>query len=168
MKKDNAQLIHQDSGRSEYFTPIEIVEAARELMGTIDLDPASSVLVNRRIKASYIYTKEDDGLSHDWFGNVWLNHPFSRKNNPLWIAKLVEEHLAVDMQICCITFAATSEKWFQPLLKYPQCFLSPRTNYYLPDGSLKKGVTKGSVVTYLGDDVLRFTEVFNNFGVVKI
>jgi hypothetical protein len=67
-----------------------------------------------------------------------------------------------------ITYACTSEKWFQPLLQKPQCFLSPRTNYYLPDGSVKKGVTKGSVVTNFGADVSRFREAFASLGVVKI
>jgi len=53
-------------------------------------------------------------------------------------------------------------------LYFPQCFLQPRTNYYLPDGSLKKGVTKGSVVTYMGPNLKRFREVFTKHGVVKV
>ena len=44
----------------------------------------------------------------------------------------------------------------------------PLPNYYLPDGSVKKGVTKGSVVTYFGEDVSRFREAFASLGVVKI
>jgi hypothetical protein len=70
-------------------------------------------------------------------------------------------------QACCITFAATSEAWFRPLLAYPQCFIHGRTNYYLPDGTKKKDVTKGSVVTYLGDNTERFKEVFSKIGTVK-
>ena len=44
----------------------------------------------------------------------------------------------------------------------------PVPNYYLPDGSVKKGVTKGSVVTYFGLDVEGFSEAFASLGVVKI
>lgn len=166
--KNNMQLINQDSGNYEYYTPIEIVDAAREVMGSIDLDPASSLEANRRIGAAKFWTKEDNGLSLPWIGTIWLNHPFSRINNPLWISRLIQEYIVKNAsQACCITYSVTSEKWFQPLLKYPQCFLSPRTNYYLPDGTKKTGVTKGSVVTYLGPNVLHFRQVFSRFGVVK-
>jgi len=34
--------------------------------------------------------------------------------------------------------------------------------------SVKKGVTKGSVVTYFGEDVSRFREAFASLGFVKI
>ena len=163
---NNAQLINQDSGNFEYYTPMEIVEAARLVMGSIDLDPASSAKANERIKALKYYS--EGALEKPWFGNIWMNHPFSRINNPLFVGKLVEWYESMSgRQACCITFAATSGKWFQPLLNYPQCFLSPRTNYYMPDGKKKRGVTKGSVVTYLGGNTEKFKEVFGRFGVVK-
>jgi len=44
----------------------------------------------------------------------------------------------------------------------------PLSNYYLPDGSVKKGVTKGSVVTYFGENDSRFREAFASLGFVKI
>jgi len=57
-----------------------------------------------------------------------------------------------------------------PLLAFPQCFIHGRTNYYLADGTLKKGVTKGSVVTYVGpaEKWDMFKEVFSSIGTVKI
>ena len=167
---NNSQLINQDSGDFEYYTPIEIVDAAREVMGSITLDPFSSRQANEEIKAEIYFTIEDSGLSQVWGGNIWMNHPFSRNMNKLCIEMLLDEYInGLVNQACCITFAATSEKWFQPLLDFPQCYLSPRTNYYLPDGTLKRGVTKGSVITYLGDNVDKFIAVFDGkFGKVKI
>ena len=164
---NNAQLINQDSGNFEYYTPIEIVEAARNVMGSIDLDPASSAMANKRIKATRFYSC--GGLDKPWFGNVWMNHPFSRENNPQWIKKLINEYnINPDLAACCITYVSTSEKWFRPLLDFPQCFLFPRTNYYTPDGEKKTGVTKGSVVSYLGVNREKFVDVFHHkFGVVK-
>jgi len=163
---DNAQLVNQDSGNYEYYSPPEIIEAVRVVMGGIDLDPASSVKANQIVKATNFFF--DNGLVRPWLGNVWMNHPFSRVNNPLWVNKLVSEYKIGNIyQACCITYAATSEKWFQPLFEYPQCFLSPRTNYYLPDGTKKRGVTKGSVVTYMGANNDWFKECFSRFGVVK-
>lgn len=167
---NNSQLINQDSGNSEYYTPIEIVNAAREVMGSIDLDPFSSEKANEVVRAKIFYHKERDGFSHPWFGNVWMNHPFSKANNKRCIKALVAEFkYGYVNQACCITFTATSEKWFQPLLDFPQCYLAPRTNYYLPDGSLQRGTPKGSVVTYLGDNVNKFIDEFHDeFGKVKI
>ncbi len=82
-----AQLINQDSGNQEYYTPVEIVDAAARTMGYIDLDPASSGAANKTVRAARFFTSEDDGLSRSWEGRIWLNHPFGRKENPLWIGK---------------------------------------------------------------------------------
>jgi hypothetical protein len=87
---DNHQLIHQDSGNCDYYTPPKIIAAAHILLGTIDLDPASSLKANETVKAKRIYTKADNGLAQPWEGNVWMNHPFSRQGNREWIGKLVE------------------------------------------------------------------------------
>lgn len=164
-----AQLINQDSGDYEYYSPLPIVDAARNTMGGIDLDPFSSLTANEKIKATKIFTLDDCGFKNKWFGRVWMNHPFSREMNVRCIQKIdLEYKLKRIEQACCITFAATSEKWFQPLMLYPQCYLSPRTNYYMPDGTLKKGVTKGSVVTYFGDNLDAFVAEFKKFGRIKV
>lgn len=164
---DNAQRINQTSGKVEYYTPPSIIEAARKTMGRIDLDPCSSAKANETVKAKKFYSQ--DGLTRMWMGRVWMNHPFSRKENPLWVDKLIYEykHGLVEAA-CCITFASTSEAWFTPLLRHPQCFLIPRTNYLLPNGEIFRGVTKGSVVTYLGKNVQLFREHFEKLGVIKI
>lgn len=160
-----AQLINQTSGCVEYYTPAAIIEAVRRTMGGIDLDPASSPTANRVVQARSIFTPADDGLSQRWHGRVWMNHPFGRESNRLWITKLVEEFQSGHVeQACCITFASTSEAWFTPLFAFPLCFLSPRTNYLLPDGSVKRGVTKGSVVAYLGANEAEFARQFRQMG----
>lgn len=163
------QRINQESDKVEYYTPQEIVEAARRVMGEIDLDPASSSEANKRIKTLWFFDRHNNGLNQQWRGRVWMNHPFSRVNNPLWIAKLESEFESRRVtQACCITFAATSEKWFQPLLRRPQCFLCPRTDYFLPNGEKLRGVTKGSVVTYYGKNVATFAREFEKLGTVKV
>lgn len=163
------QLINQDSGDVEYYTPPEIVDAARRTMGGIDLDPFSSAAANARVGATRFYTAQDDGLKQDWVGRFWMNHPFSRVMNPLCVQKAESEYaVGRATEGCSISFAATSEGWFQPLLRRPQCYLSPRTNYYLPDGTKKRGVTKGSVVTYFGRNLDAFAREFAALGVIKV
>ena len=182
---NTVSLLLQDSGTVEYYTDPRIIEAARRVMGGIDLDPASSQLANCTVKARMFFSLQDDAvvptLSRNWGtvekpNRLWMNHPFGRREktcksncqkkkckergyhitqdvpgNQDWVEKLVAEYEAGRLsQACCITFAATSEAWFQPLYQGCMCFLSPRTNYYLPNGKKKKGVTKGSVVTYFG------------------
>lgn len=166
---DNAKLINQDSGKVEYYTPRWIIEAARSIMRNIDLDPASSVKANQTVKANQYFNCE--GLSRTWSASsIWLNHPFSRKENSLWINKLMSEYNFRHFnEACCITYASTSEKWFKPLMDYPQCYFFKRVNYI--DGLTglpKKGVTKGSVVTYLGPNVEKFYSVFSQYGKVMV
>lgn len=193
------QLINQTSGEVDYYTDPKILEAARAVMGGIDLDPASSHAANKHVKAKIYAGVQFDGtfingLNEQWFGRIWMNHPFGRpetacvqpcnrkKKNPkhichsmdyfgnaAWVNKLVAEFVCDHVkEALCITYACTSEAWFQPLLMLPQCFLCPRTNYYLPDGTVKKGVTKGSVVTYLGPNTNAFAKAFRDFGKIKI
>lgn len=162
------QRINADSNCDEYYTPEFIIGAARRVMGEIDLDPASSSEANKRVKTLWFFDQNNDGLMQEWRGRVWMNHPFGRLTNKPWVAKLAAEYASGRVtEAVCITFAATSEKWFQPLIKQPQCYLAPRTNYCLPNGKLKRGVTKGSVVTYFGHNVLKFATEFRPFGTIK-
>ena len=164
----NHQHINADSGSDEYFTPGNIIECARLVLGRIDLDPASSLEANATVQADRFFTIADDGLHQEWGGRIWMNHPFGRKTNKPWVDKLVSEYRAGRVtEAVCITFAATSEQWFRPLLYEVQCYLHGRTNYYLPDGTLKRGVTKGSVLTYFGPAPCLFAEAFRKTGTVK-
>lgn len=166
---ENHQHINSDSGSDEYYTPQEIIEAARRTMGEIDLDPASSSEANKRVKTLWFFDQHNDGLKAEWRGRVWMNHPFGRTTNRPWIKKLVSEYESGRVtEACCITFASTSEEWFRPLLAFPQCYIHGRTNYFLADGTPKKGVTKGSVITYLGKNVEKFKVEFQSFGTIKI
>ena len=170
---DNAKLINQDSGKTAYFTQPDIIEAARATMGRIDLDPASCAAANAIVKASRYFDAMLDGLKQPWLGNVWLNHPFSRQGNPLWIKKAVSEFESGHAdQITCITFASTSEEWTEPLFNFPICFLRPRTNYLIvgADGRLVEttDVTKGSMVTYMGQHVDQFVAKFSKLGKVML
>lgn len=59
-----------------WYTPKEWVEAARGIMGSIDLDPASSAAANRNVLAKQYFTEKENGLSQSWNSpNVFLNPP---------------------------------------------------------------------------------------------
>ena len=60
----------------DWYTPPPVVEAARTVMGGIDLDPASCAEANRVVRATTWWDETDSPLTRRWFGRVWLNPPF--------------------------------------------------------------------------------------------
>ena len=65
--------VANNSGDNEWYTPKPYIDAARAVMGNIDIDPASSDEANKIVQASKIYTAEDSGLKHDWAKITWIN-----------------------------------------------------------------------------------------------
>lgn len=152
MEKNNkAQILQQDSGDYERWTKVYILEGASELMGGITLDVSSCEVANSRHNLiKYFYDIYTDGLTMRWFGKVWMNHPFSRVGNKLWIQKLLTEYNAGNIeQACCITYAAMNARWLSPLLSFPQYFFIGRVEYESPNGGSEGQVLKDSVVTFL-------------------
>lgn len=63
-------------GTDEWLTPPDILEK----LGAFDLDPCAPVLARRPWStAAHHFTIEDDGLSRNWHGRVWMNPPFGRE-----------------------------------------------------------------------------------------
>ncbi|CAM4444417.1 DNA N-6-adenine-methyltransferase [Vibrio agarivorans] len=58
---------HSTNKNDLWFTPAEFIEAARNTLGTIDLDPASCLQANNTVKANRYYTEQTNGLDKPWF-----------------------------------------------------------------------------------------------------
>jgi hypothetical protein len=161
------------SKSNEWYTLPEYIEAARTVMGGIDLDPASSEAANRTVQAVRYYTQEDDGLSQPWYGRVWLNPPYGKRNNTtsnqlLWSSRLIQEYTTGNVtEAVLLVNAVTGNKWFCPLKQYPICFPDERLDFM--DGNtseLSKQPTHSNALVYFGRNVATFVQVFEQFGPV--
>ena len=92
-------------GKDECYTPKWIFEG---LGLRFDLDVASSNHPLVDVPADNRYTIEDDGLSQPWFGNVWMNQPFT-KVTP-WVDKWLEHGNGL-----CLTTLSSNGKWVNKL-----------------------------------------------------
>lgn len=165
-----AREILHSSATNEWYTPSIYTDAARRVMGSIDLDPASCEKANKLVKATKIFTKDDDGFNRKWWGNVWMNPPYGRGGQAKWTAKMIEEYenTNIDQGIMLVN-AATDTLWFQKLWPYTICFVKRRIKFVSLDGAPKYSPTHGNVLVYLGphqDGVERFKREFREFGPV--
>lgn len=155
------------TGENEWYTPLKYVEAAREVMRGIDLDPATSEYAQRRIKAHKYFTLKDDGLSRDWAGNVWLNPPYSKDLISKFIDKAIKELLNID-QLIILTHNSSDTSWFHALINttFPiLCFTRGRIAFESIKGKFASP-TQGSTFFYFGDSKERFRKVFSQFGFI--
>ena len=101
------------TGEVEWYTPSRYIYAARAVMGSIDLDPATHAAAQQTVQASSYYTSDDEGLSQQWHGRVWLNPPYAQPLMPQFVAKLVEEVGDGRVtQAICLTHNYTDTAWF--------------------------------------------------------
>ena len=154
------------SNSVEWYTPAEYVEAARTVMGGIDLDPASSAAANETVQAAQFFTESDDGLSRQWHGRVWLNPPYGGQAGG-FIAKLTESCASgeVSAAVVLVNAHCTHTDWFQPLWSGVLCFTDHRIAFVPGSGQNDvSGSTFGSVFVYFGDAPRRFALEFSRFG----
>lgn len=180
----NAQ---HSSKSNEHYTPPEYIEAAREVMGGIDLDPATSFAANQTVRAKHWWQKEDDGLGRTWHGRVWLNPPGgvtkSRQSNALlWWRKLLFEWNAGHVEQAVflgfsIEILQSSQSTSPSVGDFHFCVPRKRIRFLDESGRPGKSPTHANVLAYLpslrtSQDVYqrrcaRFCEVFSQFGFVK-
>lgn len=170
--------IQHSSRTDRWFTPVYLIESARKVLGTIDLDPASEPLANERVKASKYYTETDDGLLQPWFGSVFVNPPGGRRGrdsiSALFWGKLMAEKYNVDHAIWLgfsLEQLQTTQKYGVGIVEFPFCVPRKRVRFDKPDGSPGDAPSHSNVIVYTPGKVNRTSEfhrVFSQYGSVCI
>ena len=145
----NTSFERSEKATDEWYTPKGLINSILSGGGKFDLDPCAPVnrLWDTALKH---YTKEDDGLSKDWEGRVWLNPPYSRPLIEQFVHKMVQHNNGI-----MLLFNRCDSKMFQEEI-FPHAkamiFLRKRIRFFRPDGTQGNSPGCGSVLIAFGAD----------------
>jgi hypothetical protein len=174
----------------DWYTPTELVVAARNVMGGIDLDPASDAEANARHNIRRIYTVDDDGLQQRWFGRVLVNPPgglvaaFWNKTLAEYLAGHCEQVIWIGYSLEQLQTLQQCGPSFIPV-DYPTCFTAKRIAFVenktkraariaklIAQGKKPTEATSPShsnYISYLGPNVRAFVkEFYPSYGKVRL
>jgi hypothetical protein len=178
----------------EWYTPPLFVEAAREVMGGIDLDPASDEEANLTVKAPRFFTAEDDGLKQPLHGRIFLNPPGGKNTDgkptvlAFWRHLLREWALGHVNEAIWIGYSLEQLQTLQSVtfkspLDFPMCV--PNRRIAFVENAAKKSEriarmiaagkspneksqpSHANYITYIGPNSGTFKRVFSQFGQVR-
>ncbi len=148
---------------TELTIPAEIIVAAVELMGAIDLDPCGSSKAIPDVPAKLIFIEEENGLTRAWGPKrrIFL-HPPTTRSAPKWVNKMCDEYEAGDIsEAIAFLKAAVSSPWWGRLAPYPACFIQSRVEQ-------KHRSNLAHAVVYLGHNLNGFGEAFAEIGTLYV
>lgn len=142
--------LHFSTGDDEHDTPLSFFAPIAKAVGGFDVDPAASPTSEL---ADVNYTKEDDGLTQDWTGNVWLNPPYSDVSE--WLDRVDTEMNTSRLDdsgpdlLVALVFARTSTRWFHNYATTADllCFVKGRLKF----GGAENSAPAPSLVGVWGD-----------------
>ena len=157
------------TGENEWYTPANHIEIARQVLGEIDLDPASNAEANKIVKAKKYFSEEDDGLSKEWSGRVWLNPPYSRDLMGPFVNKLIESYKSGSVPAAImVSHNNTDTAWFHSLSEVASAVCFPRQRIKFYRNQIVAAPVNGQAFFYLGRSADNFIEVYKDYGVVMV
>lgn len=163
-----------------WYTPKSYVDAARRVMGGIDLDPFSSEEANKTVGAPLIFTEKLSAFDRPWRTSrmvaeypdglrVWMNPPYSAGLIHRATAAFLEARAAGHIQQAVVLVNnSTDTQWFKALREAAEavCMTTHRIAFETLDGKRVSGNTRGQVFFYFGSaaQAEAFTVEFSAYG----
>jgi hypothetical protein len=155
-------VVRDKVGDGDFYSPPDLLSAARKALGSIDLDPASCRVANREVQAKRYYSWHEDGLTQAWFGRMWINPPFPWE---AWAEKFVHEWDAGNIEAAVIlcTTRVTTAKYFHDMVSRASAMLKMRgrVQFWGPKAGAPD---EGHELYFYGRDVAAFSREFLPFG----
>ena len=153
--------VHFSSRHAEHYTPPRVLDAVIACLEAIDVDPCSDGNTPPNVPARQHFTRDQDGLAQPWFGRVYMNPPYGRREIDRWVAKLCEEVSAGHTtEAIALVPARTDTQWFRRLSEYVCCFVRGRLTFI----GNRDAAPFPSALFYLGPDVEKFSRAFEALG----
>lgn len=165
---------HRNSDSSDdYATPTWLWRKLAHPLEGFDVDPASGA--ESTPIAETRYTKEDDGLSQSWHGDVWLNPPFGDRpstgkgGRERWLEKARQEANRPEVRTVTVLLPVdTSTRWFhEHVVEAPVlCLMDGRIEF---EGEKPEDTGNTSFATCLavyGDPPKELVETLEDLGAV--
>jgi hypothetical protein len=147
---------------NEHYTPDHILEAVYACFGGRPyLDPCSND-GTPNVKATCHYTRADNGLEHEWMGQVFINPPYNPSGElGRWTEKLLKEWYSGRIsQALYLVPAYTDTTWWGYMAQFPVLLIRGRLTF--------KGNSDParfpSALFYLGRNEGAFREAFCHLG----
>lgn len=130
----------------EWYTPLEIIQS----LGEFDLDPCAPMKPLWQT-ARVMINKEQDGLSKEWKGRVWLNPPYQQSLITQFMRRMGEHKNGI-----ALVFAKIDSRMFRDHI-YPNCdsicLLRKRIRFYNEQGQQPASPNNGNMlIAYTPED----------------
>lgn len=175
------KILHS-SRSDEWYTPLHIIELSRDVLGTIDLDPASCEFANKTVRAKKYFDIVSNGLESSWGSvptNIFINPPSGKSKDSnislmkrFWEKLLDHKQSGLLEQAIFIGFSLeqlqTTQSCVQSIGEFPICIPAKRVRFVSPAGNFNSP-THGQVIAYvpgLQNNTSKFYNVFSELGVV--
>lgn len=144
----NTSFEQTTKATDEWYTPMEVIGA----LGDFDTDPCAPIKPLWGT-AKVMYNRNDDGLTKEWFGRVWLNPPYSRPLIEKFVRRMAEHNNGI-----ALLFNRCDNTMFHDVI-FPTAtamkFLRKRIRFYRPDGTRGDSPGCGSVLIAWGEENAR-------------
>ena len=159
---------------TEWYTPPSFITLVREVLGTIDLDPASCATAQDWIQAKVFYTQEQDGLSQPWFGRIYCNPPYGSEEVRLMARRFllhgIEKYQASTIDSAIFLLNRTGAEWYRHALQNvcAICEVHKRIPFIDAEGKPQRGSRNYNDFLYLGAEKELFAHLFGAVGTIRM